>query len=49
MTIVVMIPSILGQILCGEVKTSWELHKVVKSWIEPKDKEVKWLVRPILE
>ena len=44
-----MLPSILGPILCGEEKTSWELHIIMKSWVDPKDKEVKRLVRPILE
>ena len=44
-----MLPSILGPILFGEEKTSWELHRIVKSWVEPKDTEVKRLVRPILE
>ena len=44
-----MLPSILGPIFCGEEKTSWELHIIVKSWVEPKYKEVKRLVRPILE
>ena len=31
MPIVVMLPSILGPIFCGEEKTSWELHRIVKS------------------
>ena len=44
-----MLPSILGPIFCGEEKTPWELHQIVKSWVEPKDKEVKRLIRPILE
>ena len=44
-----MLPSILGPIFYGEEKTPWELHRIVKSWVEPKYKEVKWLVRPILE
>ena len=47
--IVVMLPSILSPIFCGEEKTSWELHRIVKSWVEPKDREVKRLVRAILE
>ena len=47
--IVVVLPSILGPILCGEGETSWELHRIVKSWVEPKEKEVKRLFRPILE
>ena len=47
--IVVMIPSIFDPIFCGEKKTLWELHRIVKSWVDPKDKEVKRLVRPILE
>ena len=47
--IVVMLPSILGPIFCGEGKTSWEYHRIVKSWVEPKDREVKQLVRPSLE
>ena len=29
--IVVMLPLILGPIFCGEDKTSWELHRIVKS------------------
>ena len=28
---------------------SWELHIIVKSWVYPKDKKVKRLVRPILD
>ena len=47
--IVVMIPSIFDPIFCGEKKTLWELHRIVKSWVDPKDKEVKRLVLPILE
>ena len=47
--IVVMIPSILGPIFCGEEKIPWELHRIVKSWVDPKDREVKRLVGPILE
>ena len=49
MPIVVTLPSILGPISCGERKISWELHRIVKAWVEPKDREVKRLVRPILE
>ena len=44
-----MLPSILGPIFCGEEKTSWELHRIVKSWVEPKEREVKRLVQTILE
>ena len=44
-----MLPSILGPIICGEGKMSWELHIIVKSWVYPKDKKVKRLVRPILD
>ena len=47
--IVVMLPSILGPIFCDEEKSSWELHRIVKAWIEPKERELKWLVHPILE
>ena len=44
-----MLPSILGPIFCGEGKTSWELHIILKEWVEPKDREVKRIVCPILE
>ena len=44
-----MLPSILRPIFYGEEKTSWELHRIVKSWVKPKETEVKRLVRPILE
>ena len=44
-----MLSSILGPILCGEENTSWELHRIVKSWVDPKDREVKQLVLPIIE
>ena len=47
--IVVMLPAILGTIFCNEGKTSWELHRIVKVWVDPKYREVKQLVRPILE
>ena len=47
--IVVMLPSILGPIFCGEENNSWELHRIVKSWVEPKYTDVKRLVRLILE
>ena len=47
--IVVMLPSILGPIFCGEEKMSWDLHIIVKAWVEPKDREVRRLVRPIIE
>ena len=47
--IVVILPSILGPILCGEEKTSWELHRIVKSWVDPKDMEVKLLFRAIID
>ena len=47
--IVVILPSTLGPIFCGEGKRSWELHRILKSWVEPKYREVKQLVRPIIE
>ena len=47
--IFVILPSILGPIFCGEEKTSWGLRRIFKSWVEPKDREVKRLVRSILE
>ena len=47
--IVFMLPAILGPIFCDEVKTSWELHVIVKAWVEPKDMELKRLFCPILE
>ena len=47
--IVVMLPSILGPIFGGEEKTLWELHRIMKSWVELKDREAKRLVCPILE
>ena len=47
--IVVMLPSILGPIFCGEEKKSRELHRIVKSWVDPKDKDVKWIVCPSIE
>ena len=47
--IIVMLPKILGPIFCDEEKMSWELHIMVKSWVEPKDREVERLVRPIIE
>ena len=47
--IVVMIPSILGPIFCGEEKNAWELHIILISWVEPRDMEVKRRVRPIIE
>ena len=45
----VMLLSILDAIFCGEEKMSWELHIIVKSLVDPKDREVKRRVRPILE
>ena len=39
----------LDPIFCDEGKKSWELHGIVKAWVEPKDREVRRLVRPILE
>ena len=44
-----MLPSTLGPIFCGEEKVSWELHTIVKSWVEPTDKKVKQIACPILE
>ena len=44
-----MLSIILGPIFCGGEKTSWDLHIVLKAWVEPKDRYVKHLVRPILE
>ena len=44
-----MIPSILGPIFCSEGKKSRQLHRIVKSLVETKDKEVKRLVCPIIE
>ena len=44
-----MLPSILGPIFCGEEKTSWELHIIVKACVEQKYKEVKQIVSHILE
>ena len=28
---------------------SWELHGIVKAWVEPNDREVQLIVRPIIE
>ena len=47
--IVVMMPAIFGPIFCYEEKKSWELHGIVKVWVEPKDREAKRFVRPIIE
>ena len=47
--IVVILPSIFGPIFCGEGKMSWELHIIVKALVQPKDREMKRPVRPILE
>ena len=47
--IVVMLPSIFGPIFCGEENTSWLLHRILKSWVDTKGREVKKIVRPILE
>ena len=44
-----MLLSILDAIFCGEEKISWELHIIMKSLVDPKDREVKRRVRPILE
>ena len=44
-----MLPSILGPIFCDEGWISWELHIMMKSWVDPKDRIVKRPVRPILE
>ena len=49
MPIVCMLPAIICSIFCDEEKTSWDLHGIVKAWVEPKYREVKRLVRPILE
>ena len=44
-----MLPAILAPIFCDEEKTSWELHVIVKAWVDPKEREVKQLIRPTLE
>ena len=44
-----MIPSIFGQIFCDEGKISRELKIIMKAWVDPKDRDVKQLVYPILE
>ena len=49
MPIVVMLPSILGPTFCGKEKKSYEFHIIVRAWVEPKDKEVKRIIRPILK
>ena len=28
---------------------SWELHRIVKAWVDPKDREVKRIFYPIIE
>ena len=35
-TIVVILPSILFPVFCVEGGTSWKLHSIVKSWVDPK-------------
>ena len=45
--IVFMLSSILGSIFCGEVNTTWELHRIVKAWVKPKYREVKQTVHHI--
>ena len=47
--IFVMLPAILGPIFCGEEKKSWKLHLIVKGWLDPKDREMKRIVCPIIE
>ena len=47
--IVIMLPSILGPNFCGEEIMSWELHRIVKSWVKTKDREVKRIIQPIPE
>ena len=37
MPIVVILPAILGPIFFDEEKASWELHRIVKSWVEPNE------------
>ena len=44
-----MLPASLGPIFCDEEKKPWDLHAIVKAWVEPKDRDVIQLVRPILE
>ena len=48
-TVVVILPLILGPIFCDEEEKLWDFHKIVKSGVEPKDREVKRFVCPILE
>ena len=47
--IFVALPTILGPISCGELKMPWELHIIMRAWVEPKDREVKLIFQPILE
>ena len=47
--IVFMLPAILDPICCDEGKTSLDLHRIMKAWAEPKDREVKLIFQPILE
>ena len=44
-----MLPAILGTIFCDKEKMSWEDSEILKAWVEPKEKEAKQLVQPILE
>ena len=44
-----MLPEILGPIFCDEEKKSWDLYRIVKTWVEIKDTKVKRIVSPIIE
>ena len=48
MPIVVVLPASLVPIFCDEFFLSWELHRIVKAWVDLKYTEMKHLVRPIL-
>ena len=47
--IFVALPTILGPISCGELKMPWELHIIMRAWVDPNYTEVKRPVHPILE
>ena len=47
--IFVMLPASLGPIFCDENKMSWQLHRFLKAWVQPKDREVKQFSPSILE
>ena len=38
-----MMPEIPGPIFCDEGEMSLELHIIMRSWVKPKETEVKWL------